>query len=308
MADNSSNGKIKIAFQDEYILRLPKDHKFPISKYRLIPETLMNEGTITEHNIFAPGKGNRDIVELTHTNEYVSRLVNNQITDREIRRIGFPYSKELVEREFIIAEGTVQGALHAMESGVAFNVAGGTHHAYANRGEGFCIFNDVAVAANYLRNKKIVKKILVVDLDVHQGNGTAVLFQGNNDVYTFSMHGVSNYPLKKEESDLDVPLKDGTDDDGYLFLLKQILPKLIKEVKPEFIFYIAGADVLSTDKWGRLALTHEGAKRRDKFVFREAKKQGIPVFVSMGGGYSPNIEHIVEAHCNTYRLAFEIYQ
>lgn len=299
---------IKIAFQEEYILSLPPEHKFPIEKYRLIPETLLAEGTITQDNIFEPGTGSREVVELTHDAEYINRLINNEITDREIRRIGFPYSKELIEREFIIAQGTAQGALYAMETGVAFNVAGGTHHAYANRGEGFCIFNDVAVGANYLLSKGLVKKVLMVDLDVHQGNGTAVLFQDRKDVYTFSMHGASNYPLKKEKSDLDIPLKDGTGDEDYLFLLKQVLPKLIDEQKPGFIFYIAGADVLSTDKWGRLGLTHEGAKARDRIVFKTAKDRGIPVFVSMGGGYSPDITHIVEAHCNTYRLAFEMYQ
>ena len=298
---------IKIAFSDEYVLSLPKDHKFPIDKYRLIPETLLNEGTITEQNFFAPGFADKSIVEATHSKEYVKKLLGLKLTEREVRRIGFPLSKDLVEREFIITQGTIKGALLAFENGASLNVAGGTHHAFRERGEGFCIFNDVAVAADYLLNRNYINKILVVDLDVHQGNGTAKIFENEPAVFTFSMHGAFNYPLHKEKSDLDVPLKAGTGDEEYLNILKETLPKLIKEVKPQFIFYISGVDVLKTDKWGKLGLTIEGAKRRDEFVFRTALSGNIPVMVSMGGGYSPGINDIVEAHCNTFRLAVELF-
>ncbi len=299
--------KIKIAYRKEYVLDLRRGHKFPIDKYRLIPETLLEECTISENNIFAPEPVSRDIVELTHSPEYVERLLSLSLTDREIRKIGFPLTEELIAREFIITQGTIDGAISAFENGVALNAAGGTHHAYRDRGEGFCLFNDCAVAANYLLHKNIADKILIVDLDVHQGNGTAKIFEHSKNVFTFSMHGASNYPLHKEKSDLDVPLKFKTDDKTYMKILTGTLPKLIDEFHPQFIFYIAGADVLATDKWGMLGMSLSGAAQRDEFVFETARKFAIPIMVSMGGGYSPNIEHIVEAHCNTFRLAIKIF-
>lgn len=301
------SSKIKIAFSDEYILPLPAEHKFPIQKYKMIPERLLSEKIISKSNLFSPGYADRSIIEITHDADYVKRLLSNQLSEREIRKIGFPQSKELVEREFIISNGTVKGSLFALENGISLNIAGGTHHAYKDRGEGFCIFNDAAVAANYLLSRNYVNQILVVDLDVHQGNGTAKIFEDNNSVFTFSMHGESNYPLYKEKSDYDIPLKSGTDDETYLSMLYKTLPDLIEKVKPDFIFYISGVDILHTDKWGKLGMTIEGSLRRDQFVFEEAYKNNIPIMVSMGGGYSPNIEDIVEAHCNTYKAAFEIF-
>ena len=299
--------KIKIAFSDEYILSLPQNHKFPIDKYRLIPLQLLSEGLISNANIFSPGFADKSIIELTHTREYVEKVLSVNLSEKEVRKIGFPQSKDLVEREFIISNGTVKGALYALETGVSLNVAGGTHHAYSDRGEGFCIFNDVAVASNYLLSRKYVTRILIVDLDVHQGNGTAKIFENNSDVFTFSMHGESNYPLHKEKSDLDIPLQSKTNDDVYLKILHETLPHLIKLVNPEFIFYISGVDVLETDKWGKLGMTIQGSKQRDEFVLNQAKKNLIPIMVSMGGGYSPNINDIVTAHCNTFRSAFEIF-
>jgi acetoin utilization deacetylase AcuC-like enzyme len=301
------SSKIKIAFSDEYVLTLPKDHKFPIDKYWMIPHRLTEEKLISQTNFFAPDFADRSIVELSHEREYINRLMNLELEKREVRKIGFPQSRELIEREFIITEGTVRGALYAMENGVGLNIAGGTHHAYSNRGEGFCIFNDVAVASNYLLHRNYAKRVLIVDLDVHQGNGSAQILADNPDVFTFSMHGASNYPLRKEKSDLDVGLPAGTIDPEYLDILKNELPKIIETFKPEFIFYIAGVDVLESDRWGSLSLTLEGAKQRDEYVFNTAKDNNIPVFVSMGGGYSRDINQIVEAHCNTFRCTFEIF-
>lgn len=301
----SSN--LKIAYSEEYVLNLPENHKFPINKYRLIPEALLKEGTITEENIFAPAKAEREEVELTHTKEYIDKLFNLNLSEREIRKIGFPLSKELIEREFIIAGGTIKGALSAMDNMAALNVAGGTHHAYAGHGEGFCLLNDVAVASNYLLHKKLAERILIVDLDVHQGNGTAKIFENNTSVFTFSMHGEANYPLYKEKSDLDIPLKYKIDDYTYLKLLYENLPQIIKSFQPDFLFYISGVDVLHTDKWGRLGMTIDGCAARDHFVFETAKTNNLPVMVSMGGGYSPNINEIVEAHCNTFRIAFDLF-
>ncbi|MGZ3835919.1 MAG: histone deacetylase family protein, partial [Mucilaginibacter sp.] len=195
----------------------------------------------------------------------------------------------------------------AFAHGIAFNVAGGTHHAGTNWGEGFCLLNDQAIAGNYLLNKNLAASILIIDLDVHQGNGTAQIFENEPRVFTFSMHGANNFPYRKERSDKDVPLPDGTADMEYLDSLRQILPKLIEIQKPDFIFYLAGVDVLSTDKLGKLSLTKEACKERDRLVFEQCIKYQIPVQVSMGGGYSVNIKDIVDAHCNTYRLAHDLY-
>ncbi len=299
--------KIKIAFSDEYILDLPEGHKFPISKYKLIPEILLREKLVGYDNIFAPKFADLSIVELTHSGEYLNKLVNLSLSDKEIRRIGFPQTKELIEREFMIAQGTTQGALFALEAGVSLNVAGGTHHAFADRGEGFCVLNDIAVAANYLLHRGYVNKILIVDLDVHQGNGTAKIFESTPEVFTFSIHGADNFPLRKEKSDLDIPLALGTDDKTYLKILSDNLPKLIDIVDPDFIFYLSGVDVLKNDRWGRMNLSLEGVSERDKFVISLANKRNIPIMISMGGGYSPNIDEIVQAHCETFRVAFEIF-
>lgn len=278
-----------------------------MDKYRLIPKTLLAEGTIKEENIFPPHSAERWVIELTHTKEYIDRLLNQELTEREIRKIGFPQSSFLVEREFQITQGTIQGALYSLEHGAALNIAGGTHHAYPDRGEGFCLFNDAACAANYLLFSGEAKKILIVDLDVHQGNGSAVIFQNEPRVFTFSMHGAANYPLKKEKSDLDIPLKLGMEDREYITLLLEHMPKLIDIVKPDFIFYISGVDVLKTDKWGRLGLSIEGAKQRDEIVLQTCSRHQIPVMVAMGGGYSPDISDIVNAHCNTFRLSADIF-
>ena len=216
-------------------------------------------------------------------------------------------SSQLIERGRHIAHGTIECALYAQQHGVALNIAGGTHHAFADRGEGFCVFNDFAIAAHHLLSHGLAEQILIVDLDVHQGNGTAKIFQDNSKVFTFSMHGARNYPLRKEQSDLDIGLPDKIEDGPYLKQLREHLPRLIDEVQPDFIFYLAGVDVLQTDKLGRLGMTIQGCKRRDEFVFQECKRHNIPVAVSMGGGYSERIAHIVEGHANTYRLAQEIF-
>ena len=298
---------LKIAWNDHYTIPLPEGHRFPMIKYDLIPEQLLYEGTISERNIFSPELLPEQEIFSIHDQTYWEKLKYGRLTKEEIRKTGFPYSKELVIRERVILQGTIDCANYAMKYGVAMNVAGGTHHAFRDRGEGFCLLNDIAVAGQYLLNNKLAKQILVVDLDVHQGNGTASIFEHENRVYTFSIHGGKNYPLKKEASDLDIPLPDGIDDDSYLAILKTNLPELINNIQPDFIFYQSGVDILKTDKLGRLGLTMHGCKERDRFVFEMCKKNNIPVAVSMGGGYSEKIADIVEAHANTFRLANEIY-
>ena len=286
---------------------LPEGHRFPMLKYELIPEQLLHEGSITAENIFAPAPCPDEVVLWTHDAEYLNKLKNQLLTPREQRVIGFPQSPELTERELIIAQGTIDCCHFAMEHGVALNVAGGTHHAFAGRGEGFCLLNDMAVAANYLLKKNLVKKILIIDLDVHQGNGTAKIFEKNDQVFTFSMHGEHNYPFHKEQSDLDIPLKDGTGDEAYLSLLNTHLSKLIDEVKPNFAFFLSGVDILPTDKYGKLKVSVNGCRQRDEIVFSSLLRREIPCVVAMGGGYSADIKIIVEAHCNTFRVAKDVY-
>lgn len=276
-------------------------------KYELIPEQLLYEGTITESQMFVPKRMTKEEILGTHSLDYFNKLEGLALSKSEERKTGFPLSSQLVERERIIMQGTLDASLKALEMGVAMNVAGGTHHAFKDRGEGFCLLNDIALSANYLLNNSIRKQILVVDLDVHQGNGTASIFEHDPRVFTFSMHGEHNYPLHKEKSDLDVALPDGIEDTEYLKLLDFHLKNIIDNVQPDFIFYQCGVDILNTDKLGRLKVSTDGCKRRDEMVFEEAKKNHIPVCCSMGGGYSEDIKVIVEAHCNTFRSASEIF-
>ncbi|MDJ1501296.1 histone deacetylase [Xanthocytophaga agilis] len=298
---------LKIAWAPEYAHPLPEGHRFPMEKYTLLPEQLLYEGTVSSENFFRPTPLEEKWILTTHEKSYWEKLKNQTLTPAEIRRTGFPLSESLVRREIIIAQGTIQAVHFALQYGVAMNIAGGTHHAFTNRGEGFCLLNDIAIGANYLLETKLAQKILVIDLDVHQGDGTAQIFQNESRVFTFSMHGANNYPLHKEQSDLDIPLPDSTDDKHYLSLLSTNLPQLIDIHQPEFIFFQSGVDVLATDKLGKLSLTPDGCRERDRIVWTLCKQHRIPVVASMGGGYSTRIADIVDAHANTYRLAQEIF-
>jgi acetoin utilization deacetylase AcuC-like enzyme len=294
---------LKIAYDPIYQHPLPEGHRFPMIKYELIPQQLLREGTVTEAAFFTPTEIDDPWVLTTHTESYWDDLKALRIGPKMIRKIGFPLSAELVRRERVITQGTIDCCHYARQYGIALNVAGGTHHAYPDRGEGFCLLNDVGIAANYLLTKGLSRKILIIDLDVHQGNGTAVVFQHEPRVFTFSMHGKENYPLKKERSDLDIELPTYTTDAPYLEQLTATLPRLLSEQRPDFLFYIAGVDILETDKLGKLRVTREGCRQRDAFVLEQARAAGLPMVISMGGGYSTRIADIVEAHCNTFRLA-----
>jgi len=298
---------LKIAYHPIYKHPLPKGHRFPMIKYELLPQQLIHEGTCSEANFFEPEKPNDKYIVAVHTPEYYYDLVNITLDQRAARKIGFPLSEVLVEREVIIADGTIKASEYALKYGVAMNIAGGTHHAYTDRGEAFCLLNDQAIGTKYLQAKGLVQKVLIVDLDVHQGNGTAEIFQNDNSVFTFSMHGKSNYPFKKEESNLDIALDNDCDDTTYLSLLYKTLPKLIQEQQPDFIYYLCGVDVIASDKLGKLGMTLEGCKERDRFVLQLCKDHEIPVMCSMGGGYSPDIKVIVDAHANTFRLAQQLF-
>lgn len=296
-----------IAYHEIYAHPLPEGHRFPMIKYELIPAQLLREGVITPAHIFSPSPLPEEIILLTHTTAYWQQLKEQTLPEREQRRIGFPQSPALTLREIVICQGTIDCALHALEHGIALNVAGGTHHAFADRGEGFCLLNDFAVAANYLLQQQHAQQILIIDLDVHQGNGTAALFRNNSQVFTFSMHGAHNYPFHKEVSDWDIPLQDGMDTFTYLQLLRDALPLLIARVKPDFVFYLSGVDILETDKYGKLKVTPDGCRERDELVFRTLRQHRIPCAVAMGGGYSPHIRDIVNAHCNTFKAAADIF-
>ena len=296
-----------IAFHPIYQHPLPEGHRFPMLKYELLPQQLLHEGTALETDFFQPERCDLESVLAVHDKEYVADLLNLTLNVKAARKIGFPLSKELVERELIIAQGTILGAQKSFDAKVSFNIAGGTHHAFVDHGEAFCLLNDQAIAAQFLLNNKLANKILIIDLDVHQGNGTAEIFQNNPDVFTFSVHGKTNYPFKKESSDLDIAFDDGTTDDAYLKTISSIIPKIIEIQKPDFIFYLAGVDILASDKLGKLGCTIAGCKQRDELVFQFCSKYQIPVQVSMGGGYSPDIKTIIEAHANTFRVAKSIF-
>ena len=298
---------LKIAYHSIYAHPLPEGHRFPMLKYELIPAQLLHEGTIEQSNLFEPSLLEESDVITTHDVNYWLQLKNLTLSLREQRRIGFPLSAQLVDRELRIARGTIDGSLFAIKNGVAFNVAGGTHHAGSNWGEGFCMLNDQAIAANYLLKNNLAHRILIIDLDVHQGNGTAEIFLNEPKVFTFSMHGDKNFPFRKEKSDLDIPLDDQTNDEEYLTKLDLLLPQLFKKHQPDFVFYLAGVDVLATDKLGKLALSKDACKQRDQIVFETCLKYQVPVQVSMGGGYSEDIKVIVDAHCNTFRVARDLY-
>ncbi len=299
---------IHIAWAPIYAHPLPVGHRFPMAKYELIPQQLCYEGTIHESQLFAPNPCPWQLIAHTHEAAYIQKLAGGTLTAKEQRHIGFPQSEALILRERTITQGTIDCAHFALQDGIALNIAGGTHHAFSDRGEGFCLLNDFAVAANQLLLEKKAKQILIIDLDVHQGNGTASLFKEQQQVFTFSMHGEHNYPFHKEQSDLDIPLPDGIDDATYLSLLQHHLTEILDKTKPDFAFYLAGADILETDKFGKLHVTMQGSYERDLFVLSILKEQGIPVAVALGGGYSADVNIIVEAHCQTFRIAMDLFQ
>lgn len=299
---------IKIAYCDIYAHPLPEGHRFPMLKYELIPLQLLHTGKIVPEQLFCPVPAAEAVILATHDQQYWEQLRDLTLPYKEQRRIGFPLNALLVEREIRIVQGTIDGALHAIANGIAFNVAGGTHHAGSNWGEGFCLLNDQAIAANYLLDNEICERILIIDLDVHQGNGTAEIFYDEPRVFTFSMHGDKNFPFRKEKSDLDLPLENGITGETYLKLLSEQLPTLVKSFQPDFVFYLAGVDVLSSDKLGKLKLSKSDTAERDRIVFELCKAHNLPVQVSMGGGYSADIKDIVDAHCNTFIAGFDIFE
>lgn len=296
----------RLFYSPDYYAEIGDEHVFPIKKFELVRDILLKENTILEKQLVEPDPAAYEDLNLVHTNDYLDRLIGGRLTKREVRVLGLPWTESLVRRSLLAVSGTINASRNALKSGVATNLAGGTHHAFPDRGEGFCVFNDVAVSIEVLLRDQQAKRFLIIDCDVHQGNATASIFQERGEVFTFSMHGKKNYPLRKEASDLDIELDDETGDDVYLETLDQALPRLIPH-EPDLIFYLGGADPFEDDQLGRLAITKEGLKERDRIVLDFAKREHIPVVTVMSGGYAKQIEDTVDIHCNTVRAVTEVF-
>jgi acetoin utilization deacetylase AcuC-like enzyme len=288
-----------------YIFPLPSGHRFPIAKYELLRRRVVAAGLVPPDRIHDPARASADALRRVHTDDYVTRLTDGQLTPPELRRIGFPWSEALVERSYRAVGGTCEAARAALDVGVAMNLAGGTHHASADRGEGFCVFNDVAVATRMLQDERLIGRAAIVDLDVHQGNGTHAIFAGDSSVFTFSMHGRRNYPFAKVAGCVDVDLEDGTGDEEYLAVLAATLPHVLSAAQPDLVFYLAGADPYVGDRLGRLGMSLPGLARRDAMVLSACREVGIPVAITIAGGYGREIEDTVQAHLNTVRVAVD---
>ena len=296
---------MRVFYSPYYYADIGEGHTFPIRKFELARNRLLGEGTLTANDLVEPEPASRADVLLVHTEDYVSRLCEGTLTASELRRLGLPWSKTLVRRSFYAVGGTIAAARHAIESGCGSNLAGGTHHAFADRGEGFCVMNDVAVAIRVLQRDGLIQRAAIVDCDVHQGNGTATIFAGDDAVFTFSMHGAKNYPLFKARSILDVELADGTGDEEYLQVLRDSLVLVFRH-QPEIIFYLAGADPFAGDKLGRLTLSIGGLRERDEHVLRTCYDAEVPVVTVMSGGYGTDINDTIEIHCNTIRTVRKV--
>lgn len=296
-----------VSYAPGYFVDIGDTHVFPMVKFPLVYAQLTEEGTLSPEEVVAPAPARTEDILLAHTRDYWIRLASGQLTPREVRRLGLPWSEALVMRSRLAAQGTLNAARHALADGVAGNLAGGTHHAFPGHGEGFCVLNDIAIAVRVLQREGDVGRVALIDCDVHQGNANAVIFAGESDVFTFSMHGKNNYPLRKPPSSLDLELPDGMTDAAYLEVLRDYVPRVLATFRPDLVFYLAGVDPYVHDRFGRLALTLEGLRRRDEFVLRTCRRAGIPVTITLSGGYARDRHDTVEAHCNTYRAAREVF-
>lgn len=297
-----------IVYHPDYVAPLPDAHRFPMPKFKILRDLLLQDGVISTEQIYQPELPPLDSIELVHTSEYVRAYCDGTLESKAQRRIGLPWSSALAHRTRIAIGGTILAARLALEYGCACNTAGGTHHAFPSYGSGFCIFNDLAIASRILQHRGLVNKILIVDCDVHQGDGTAVIFQDDDSVFTFSMHCEANFPGTKQQSDLDIPLPIGLDDDGYLQILANYLPDLLTQVKPDLVLFDAGVDTHVSDRLGKLSLTDRGIYRRERMVLSTCKAAGYPVASVIGGGYGKNMSALVYRHSLLHRAAREVYQ
>jgi acetoin utilization deacetylase AcuC-like enzyme len=298
---------MKLFYCDEFVLPLPPHHRFPMAKYRLLRESLAASGVFASADFISPPAASFTELARAHAPDYVLRMEAGEVSAQEMRVIGFPWSPEMIERSRRSSGATLDACRHALKEGAAANLAGGTHHAFYDRGEGYCVFNDAAVAARALVAENLAEKILIVDCDVHQGNGTASILAKDETTFTFSIHGAHNFPFTKETSDLDIELDDGCGDAAYLQALAGGLEQSFAAIAPDIVIYIAGADPFEGDKLGRLKISKDGLMRRDEMVFQACYTRGVPVAVAMAGGYAWDVNDTVEIHANTVKTAKRVY-
>ena len=296
---------MQIFYSDHFVLPLPEGHRFPMQKYSLLRQRVAQSELVSNQNLTIPGAATDEQLLRAHTAGYVYRVTQGKLTEKEIRRIGFPWSPQLVERSRRSVGGTIEACRAALQDGFSANLAGGTHHAYADHGEGFCVFNDVAVAARAMQAEGRARRVVILDCDVHQGNGTAAIFAGDPSVFTFSIHGAKNFPFHKETSDLDIALADGSDDEGFLSALRGGVEQSLELARAGLAIYIAGADPFKEDRLGRLALTKPGLAARDHLVFDLCRRAGLPVAIVMGGGYAKQVADTVDIHYQTIQIAYQ---
>jgi acetoin utilization deacetylase AcuC-like enzyme len=294
---------MKLSHHPDYVVELPQGHPFPMAKYRLIREILLSRGIVTEEDLVPPEEAPLERLRLVHAEQYLEKLASGSLSADEQRRLGVPWSKTLWRRARLAADGTFKAAERALSEGISGNLAGGTHHAFVSRGEGFCVLSDVAISIRALQAQQRIERALVVDLDVHQGNGTAAIFDGDASVFTFSMHGENNYPAVKMRSTLDVGLPDRTDDDAYLDALRSHLPQVLRAFSCDIVFYLAGVDVARGDRYGRFLLSDEGVRERDRFVIQQTRDRGIPLVITLAGGYAATAERTAELHALVFEEA-----
>ena len=299
---------MRLAYHKDYFVALPPSHPFPMAKYPLLYERLCRDGLVRDGSLIEPAEADLDELRLVHTDDYLERLAAGTLDAAAVRKLGVPWSAALWRRSRLAARGTLEAARAALDDGLAGNLAGGTHHAFPGHGEGFCVLNDVAVAIRVLQREGRIRRALVVDLDVHQGNGTAAIFEGDADVFTFSMHGERNYPTRKMRSTLDVGLADGAHDDDYLAILERHLAAILAEFTADLVFYLAGADPAQGDRYGRLRLTDGGLRRRDRRVLETCRQAGLPVVITIAGGYAPTPERTAELHAIVFEEAHALFR
>jgi acetoin utilization deacetylase AcuC-like enzyme len=295
-------------YSDRYVIELPANHSFPIRKYRIVRERLLSEETLRPEELLEPTLADPKDICRVHTRAYWDSVQFGSLSDGAIRRLGLPWSQTLIERSRASVQGTLTAARIAIREGIGINLAGGTHHAFPDHGEGYCVLNDIAIAIRALQHDRWMQRMAIIDCDVHQGNGTAAIFTAEPDVFTFSIHGANNFPLHKVAGSLDIDLPDGTGDHEYLQALEPAVSRIFAGFRPGLVLYVAGADALTGDRFGRLRLSHDGLRRRDELVLRGCRDAGIPVAVTMGGGYGKNLDDTIEAHCNTVRTARAIFE
>jgi acetoin utilization deacetylase AcuC-like enzyme len=299
---------MRLAYHKDYFVALPPSHPFPMAKYPLLYERLCRNGLVRDESLIEPAEADLEDLRLVHTDEYLERLAAGSLDAAAVRKLGVPWSAALWRRSRLAARGTLEAARAALEDGLAGNLAGGTHHAFPGHGEGFCVLNDVAVAIRVLQREGRIRRALVVDLDVHQGNGTAAIFEDAADVFTFSMHGERNYPTRKMRSTLDVGLVDGVQDDDYLAILERHLAAILAGFEADLVFYLAGVDPAQGDRYGRLRLTDGGLRRRDRRVLETCRQAGLPVVITIAGGYAPSPERTAALHAIVFEEAHALFR